>query len=148
MDLNVVNKILEPYLKMHDLILYDVELVKEFGYLILRVSIDKKDGIDVDSLAMVNEYLSERIEAYDSDMPEYMLEVCSPGAEKKLRSLDEIVEAIGCYIHVEIEGMIYEGTLEDADDEQIVMRINAKGRFKKVPIKHEQIKLIRLAVKI
>ena len=41
MELNVVNKILEPYLKMHDLILYDVELVKEFGYLILRVSIDK-----------------------------------------------------------------------------------------------------------
>lgn len=148
MDLNVVNKILEPYLKEHDLTLYDVELVKEFGYLILRVSIDKAGGIDVDSLAMANEYLSSRIEEYDSDMPEYMLEVCSPGAEKKLRSYEEIVAAKGMYVHVEIEGMIYEGTLEDVTTDEILMRVNAKGRFKKVPIKHEKIKLIRLAVKI
>ena len=148
MDLSCVEKILESYLKENDLSLYSVEMVKEFGYLILRVSIDKKDGIDVETLAKVNEYLSERIDQYDQDLPEYMLEVCSPGAEKELRNLDEIKENLGMYIHVEVPNMIYEGTLEDVNDESITMRINAKGRFKKVVIKHEEIKLIRLAVKL
>ena len=81
MDLQITKTILEPFLKEHDLIFYDVELVKEFGYLILRVTLDKKGGIDVDTLGLANEYLSERIDAYDKDMPEYMLEVSSPGAE-------------------------------------------------------------------
>ena len=127
---------------------YDVELVKEFGYLILRVTLDKKGGIDVDTLGLANEYLSERIDAYDSDMPEYMLEVSSPGAEKKLRNDKEIQDAVGAYIHVEVEGMVYEGELVEALEDSVTLRINIKGRFKKINIKKEEIKLIRLAVKI
>ncbi len=148
MELDVVNKILEPYLKDTDMSIYDVEFVKEFGYLILRVSIDKASGIDVEELAKINEYLSERIDKYDADMPEYMLEVCSPGAEKKLRNKDEIKESIGKYIHVEVPNMVYEGYLEDFNDDVCVIKINAKGRFKKVSIKYEEIQNIRLAVKI
>lgn len=148
MDLQITKTILEPFLKEHDLIFYDVELVKEFGYLILRVTLDKKGGIDVDTLGLANEYLSERIDKYDQDMPEYMLEVSSPGAEKLLRNDEEISEAVGMYIHVEVEGMVYEGELVLADTESITIKINIKGRFKKVNIKKEEIKLIRLAVKI
>ena len=148
MDLQITKTILEPFLKEHDLIFYDVELVKEFGYLILRVTLDKKGGIDVDTLGLANEYLSERIDAYDKDMPEYMLEVSSPGAEKVLRNDSEILDSIGLYTHVETENMIYEGNLEDASSESVTLRINVKGRFKKVIIKKEEIKLIRLAVKI
>lgn len=148
LDLSKVSEILKPYLESNDLTLYDVELVKEFGYLILRVSIDSKDGIDVDTLAKCNEFLSVELDKYDSDMPEYMLEVCSPGAEKELRNLDEIKENISKYIHVELPNMIYEGTLEDVIDDSIVIRYNAKGRFKKLNIPYSEIKLIRLAVKI
>ena len=148
MDLQITKTILEPFLKEHDLIFYDVELVKEFGYLILRVTLDKKGGIDVDTLGLANEYLSERIDAYDKDMPEYMLEVSSPGAEKVLRNDEEISEAIGMYTHVEVEGMVYEGELVEADSDSVTLRINIKDRFKKINIKKEEIKLIRLAVKI
>ena len=92
MDLKKVEALLEPYLKENELSLYSIEMVKEFGYLILRVSIDKKDGIDVETLALCNEYLAIELDKIDSDMPEYMLEVCSPGAEKELRNLEEILE--------------------------------------------------------
>ena len=148
MDLKIVNQILDPYLKEKNLILDDVELVKESGYLILRVSIDKENGIDIDELAAVNEYLSERIDKYDSDMPEYMLEVCSPGAEKLLKSISEVKANVGKYVHVEIINMIYEGVLESVNENKITLKINAKGRFKKVVLDYEDIKIIRLAVKI
>lgn len=148
MDLQITKTILEPFLKEHDLIFYDVELVKEFGYLILRVTLDKKGGIDVDTLGLANEYLSERIDKYDQDMPEYLLEVSSPGAEKVLRNDEEILDSIGMYTHVEVENMVYEGELVEADSSSVTLRINIKGRFKKMNIKKEEIKLIRLAVKI
>ena len=148
MDLKKVEALLEPYLLEHDLSLYFVEMVKEFGYLILRVSIDSKDGIDVETLALCNEYLALELDKIDKDMPEYMLEVCSPGAEKLLRNLDEVKESIGKYIHIEVPGMIYEGTLEDVIEDEIHLRYNAKGRFRVLKVKYEEIKLIRLAVKI
>lgn len=148
MDLKKVEALLQPYLDEHELKLYSVEMVKEFGYLILRVSIDSKEGIDVDTLALCNEFLATELDKIDSDMPEYMLEVCSPGAEKELRNLDEIKESISKYIHVELPNMIYEGALEDVIDDNIVIRYNAKGRFKKLNIPYSEIKLIRLAVKI
>ena len=148
MDLNVCKEILEPFIKEHDLIFYDVSLVKEFGYLILRVLLDKKGGIDLETLSLANEYLSERIDKYDQDMPEYMLEVSSPGAEKELRNDEEINENIGQYVHVETSNMVYEGTLEESSLENIVLRINIKGRFKNQSILKNDIKLIRLAVKM
>ena len=148
MDINVCKEILEPFIKEHDLVFYDVSLVKEFGYLILRVLLDKKGGIDLETLSLANEYLSERIDKYDQDMPEYMLEVSSPGAEKELRNEDEINENIGQYVHVETNNMVYEGTLEDSSLENIVLRINIKGRFKNQAILKNDIKLIRLAVKM
>ena len=148
MDLKKVEALLQPYLIEHELSLYSIEMVKEFGYLILRVSIDSKEGIDVDTLALCNEFLAVELDKIDSDMPEYMLEVCSPGAEKELRNLDEIKESISKYVHVEVEGMVYEGTLEEVSDLGIVVRYNAKGRFRKINIPHAEIKFIRLAVKI
>ena len=77
-----------------------------------------------------------------------MLEVSSPGAEKKLRNIDEIVDSIGLYVHIEIPNNIYEGYLESVVDDTICVKINAKGRFKRVNIKYDEISLIRLAVKI
>lgn len=148
MDINICKKILEPFLKEHDLIFYNVELVKEYGSLILRVILDKKDGLDIELLAEANEYLSNEIDKYDQDMPEYMLEVSSRGAERTIDNEDEMNEAVSKYIHVEIENMVYEGVLVSNDVDSITININIKGRFKKIPIKKEEIKLIRLAVKI
>ncbi len=148
MDLNVIKEILEPFLKENNLEFYDSVLEKEDGNLFLRVYLDKKGGITIDELALANDYLSERIDKYDSDLPEYFLEVSSPGAEKALRNYAEVKEYIDSYIHVELPNMIYEGVLLEANDEGLItMRINAKGRFKKVSFNYEEVKLIRLAVK-
>jgi Uncharacterized protein conserved in bacteria len=148
MDLNKVSELLKPYLEHEGLEYYDAELVKEDGFLILRVLIDKEGGIDIDSLARCNEFLSEKLDAIDSDMPEYMLEVSSPGAEKELRNLDEIKKNIGKYIHLELPNMVYEGNLLDVKEDTLSVRFNAKGRFRTIEIPYSEIKYIRLAVKI
>lgn len=147
MNIEEIKELLVPYLNDNNLSLFDVELVKEDGNLILRVLVDKDGGIDVDSLAMVNEFLSEKLDVFDKDMPEYFLEVSSPGIERKLKDMDDIIKHIGSYIHVEIPDMIYEGYLESVLDDTLAIKINAKGRFKTVNVIFKDITNIRLAVK-
>lgn len=148
-DTSDVEKMIEPVLMKYNLYLYEVLWVKEYGYRMLRVSIDKKDGgIDSDTLAIVNEYLSKKLDEYDGDMPEYMLEVCSPGAERTLRNKEEIKESVGQYVNVKTINETFEGTLLSYEDDTLVVEINIKGRMKKVSIKETDIKKIRLAVKI
>ena len=146
--INGAKEILKPFLEENNLVLYDVEIVKEDGNLILRILIDNPSGlIDLNALAEANEYVSDRIDKYDADMPEYMLEVSSPGAERELRTNEDILKSIEKYIHVETPNMIYEGVLKEVSEEEIVVRINLKGRFKNQSINRKEINLIRLAVK-
>lgn len=148
MDLQHIKEILLPYLEQNGLLFDSIELVKEADAFILRVCIDKVGGIDIDSLATCNEFLSEALDSIDGDMPEYFLEVSSPGAEKELKSLEEIKRHVNAYIHVEVPNMIYEGNLLAVENEEITIRFNAKGRFKTIQIPYSEIKFIRLAVKI
>lgn len=148
LDVKIVSDLVTPYLEAHDLKLYEVLWVKEYGYQVLRVSVDKVGGIDVDTLGLVNEYLSEKLDAYEKDLPEYMLEVCSPGAEKTLRDKNEILEAVGQYVNVKTEKMTYEGYLVSYEGDTLEVEVNIKGRMKTFSINEDEIKKIRLAVKL
>mgnify|MGYP003228368679 FL=1 len=97
---------------------------------------------------MISQLLSEKLDAYDDDMPEYMLEVCSPGAERTLRNKEEILASVGQYVNVKTPDSTYEGTLLSYEGQTLVVEINIKGRMKKVSIEEADIKKIRLAVKI
>ncbi len=148
MDIKICEELLEPFLKEHDLYFYSVEFVEEFGEKILRVIIDKKDGIDLETLGMANEYLSSKLDKYDGDMPEYLLEVSSRGAERSIDNEEELLEALNKYVHIKWKDEEREGTLIEIESDSLTLRVNLKGRFKNFKINRNEIELIRRAVKI
>ncbi len=149
LDVKIIEDLVKPICEEKGLMFYEVLWVKEYGFQVLRVSVDKPNGgIDSDTLGLVNELLSEKLDAYDDDMPEYMLEVCSPGAERTLRNKEEILASVGQYVNVKTPDSTYEGTLLSYEGQTLVVEINIKGRMKKVSIEEADIKKIRLAVKI
>ncbi|MCR5350721.1 MAG: hypothetical protein K6E20_07015 [Acholeplasmatales bacterium] len=148
MDINICKELLDPFLKEHDLYFYSVELVEEAGEKILRVIIDKRNGIDLETLGQANEYLSSKLDKYDSDMPEYLLEVSSRGAERTIDNDEELEEALDKYVHIEWEENSYDGNLIEINPDSLTLRVNLKGRFKNFKIERKDIKFIRRAVKI
>lgn len=147
MDINLIKeKILEVI--PNELSLYDVSYQKEGGNLILQVLLDKKDGITIEDLEGANKLISDMLDKYDSDMPLYYLEVSSPGAEKELRNYEEIKENVGKYIYLATNLVKYYGTLEEVNEDNLVIRVNFKGRFKNVNISLADLNFIRLAVKV
>ena len=135
-----------------------VEFVCESGVYILRIIASKKDGIfDIDDCTRLNEAISDELDKADFIEEEYMLEVSSPGAEEELESEEDIKENINSYIHIDLIKPIeimkginihdIEGTLEEVNEEDILLKINLKGRIKKQKIEKDNIKLIRKAIK-
>ena len=147
MNIKEIEDILIPYLDANGFKLYQIGFVKEAGMNVLQVLVNKKGGINIDELAMINNYLSDELDKLDSPYEEYMLEVSSPGAEMTLRNPEEVMEHVGEYININTGDKVYEGVMVSFVDNVVVIRVNLKGRFKNFEIPYDTIKKIRLAVK-
>jgi ribosome maturation factor RimP len=139
-----IKKILLPFLEEKGYKLYEMKFVTEFGEKILRIIVDKEDGITVDELAEVNEYLSERIDDSISDSA-YMLEVSSRGAEREF-DFDELDKMIDKYVMIKTDKENF-GYIREIKEDEIILEMNIKGAIRKRPIKKNEINKMRLSVK-
>lgn len=134
--------------------LYDCDWVQDGKMQILQVAVmDDQGKMDIDTCAKLSGIISEALDENCDIDKEYYLEVCSPGAERELRSIDEIKQARDEYIYVKLvnpkDGISdVKGYLRDVDDEVINVEYMAKNIKKKVTIELDNISLIRLSVKI
>lgn len=134
--------------------LVDVEYVKEGKQWFLRIFIDKPGGIDIEECVLASEKISEALDQLDPDpIPHaYFLEVSSPGAERPLKTEEDLKKAIQEYIHVslyqQIEGQKqWEGTLIDLNDEELVLDISNHKQQKTMSIPRTSIAKVRKAIK-
>ena len=65
--------------------LWDVEYVKEGSKQILRVTIDKESGVDINDCEAVHRAIDPILDEEDPIPVQYYLEVSSPGIERELR---------------------------------------------------------------
>ncbi|MBS4750031.1 ribosome maturation factor RimP [Carnobacteriaceae bacterium zg-ZUI78] len=136
-----------------DFELVDVEFVKEGKSWFLRVFADKQNGIDIDECAWISEQLSDKLDAITPDpIPQaYFLEVSSPGAERPLKTEEDIQNAIGKYIHASfyqaINGQKFiEGTLKEVSTDVLTLEVKDKTRLNTVNIERKNIAKLRLAI--
>lgn len=87
--------IVEPILQKYQFELVDVEFVKEAGSWHLRVYIDKKGGITIDDLTLVNHELSDEMDKDDFIEESYILEVSSPGLLRPFKKPKDFMRNIG-----------------------------------------------------
>ena len=154
---NVVSKVkpfIEEIVTSNGLHLYELEFVKEDGMWFLRVSIEKDDGtMDFETAEVISNLVSTKLDELDPIEHEYVLDVCSPGAERPIRNKEEfknnLNEYIKVYLNQEDENKkdSYTGDLLEVNEEDIVMSYKDKTRIKKVSIKFENISKAHLAIK-
>ncbi len=125
-----VSRLVAPILSDLRLELYDLE----FRGGTLRITIDTPPGsdrgVDLDQIAFVTRMVSRDLDHDDPVPGRYTLEVSSPGLERRLRTPDHFVRAIGSEVTVktrtEVDGeRRFTGTLAAADDDGITIRTAA-----------------------
>src|SRR5699024_5753756 len=97
-----VSELIQPIVLERDLELVDIEYVKEGPGWFLRVYLDKDGGIDLIECSLVSERLSKLLDEHDLIKEAYYLEVSSPGAERPLKTKEDILQHVGHNVYVSL----------------------------------------------
>ena len=131
-------KLLEPTVEGlgYELIDIEVRLGGKGG--LLRLFIDKPDGIDLDDCEQVSLAVSALLDVEDPVPGNYNLEVSSPGLDRKLTKIEHFQRFEGETVKVQmrfpIEGRRrFRGTLVTSDEDNIVVEVD--GESHSLPLK-------------
>jgi ribosome maturation factor RimP len=127
-----LQKLIEPTIERlgYELTDLEVRLSGEGG--LLRLTIDKPDGIDLDDCEKVSHAVSALLDVEDPVPGNYSLEVSSPGLDRKLTKVEHFQrfegETLKVTMRFPIEGRRrFRGTLVSSDDENIVVEVDGES---------------------
>ena len=128
-----VEALVRPVVESAGLEFVEAGFRREQGRRILRVTVDREGGVDLDAISAASERISRRLDLEDVTPGSYTLEVSSPGVERALRTATDFRRRIGQKVSIKtaepLEGSRgHTGTLTDADDEAIVVETENGGR--------------------
>ncbi len=100
--LSALYKLFEPTVEALGFDLWGIEYLGQGRYSVLRVYVDKEDGVDVDDCANVSCQLSGILDVEEPITGEYTLEVSSPGLSRPLFKLQQNSHYIGCEVSIRL----------------------------------------------
>ena len=102
--------------------LYDIVTVKEHDKNIFRVLVTAENGISLDKCAEISRMISPILDVDEPMGGEYILEVSSPGIERKLRKKEHFIASVGEKVKIKnFATEVYKGELISADNEKVVV---------------------------
>jgi ribosome maturation factor RimP len=103
--------------------LVEVALHRGKGHQVLRVTVDREGGVDLDTIAQASERISRRLDLEGFDPGPYALEVSSPGIERPLKAPRDFWRRVGQTVKVKAsqpEGtQTHTGTLVAAGPDEV-----------------------------
>lgn len=134
-----------PVVEAAELDLVEVTFHREAGRRVLRVTVDREGGVDLDTISTTAEQISRRLDLEGFAPGPYALEVTSPGIERALRRPVDFRRRVGDRVKVRttepIEGARnHAGALVSADAEAIVVATDGGERR----VRYEQIASARI----
>ncbi len=102
---------------------YDISTLKEHDKNIFRVSVTAQGGISLDKCAEISRMISPILDVEEPMNGEYVLEVSSPGIERKLKKKEHFICSVGEKVKVkDFSTDVFKGTLIAADEDKIVIQ--------------------------
>ena len=116
-----VTALIEPILDEMEIELVDIEFLSEQSRWILRIYVDESGGITLDACARVSREIGDLIEVKDIFDQGYVLEVSSPGLNRRLKKEKDFERAVGKNIKIRmatpLEGQQnFRGSLQSFQD--------------------------------
>ena len=119
-----------PIVEGLDLLLDDIEYVKEPKGNVLRLYLDKVDSlINIEDCERVSKLVSKKLDELDPIEEQYFLEVSSIGIDRPFNKDKDFEKNIGNEVVLKFYGPVdgkkeIIGLLEDFDDKKIIIKLN------------------------
>ena len=109
--------------------LWDVEYVKEGAEMILRITIDKPEGVDIEDCEKMARAIDPIIDEADPIEVSYKMEVSSPGIERALTRPEHFAACMGEKIEVKLYAPVdgkkqIVGILFAADEKTVTVKVD------------------------
>ena len=127
-----LENLIEPAVEKLGYELSDLELMIGGRVGIVRVFIDKPDGVDLSDCEIVSRQLSAVLDVEDPLPGNYRLEVSSPGLDRKLTKPEHFQRFLGEPVRVKLRFPVdgrrnFRGALRAADEEQIEVEVDGES---------------------
>ncbi len=145
-----IRELLEPIANERKFYIVDITYRREGGKLALRILADKEGGITMDDCTGLSNELSELLDRKNIIEEQYVLEVSSPGLDRKLNKDEDFAWAVGKRIKVTtyapLDGKnVFVGVLAGLRDGTIVVS-EKEGISAEIP--RDKIASARLATEV
>ena len=119
----------EPEITSMGFELLGIELIKNGHISLLRVYIDKFEGVNIDDCVLVSQQLTGLLDVKDPIKGEYNLEVSSPGIDRPLFTDEQLKKHIGHIVMIKLREKYrgkrkITGVLEAVDNLEIIIKCN------------------------
>ena len=123
-----IQSMVTPILQEMDLELIDVLYRREQGGWVLRLIIDRENGVTLDDCTAVSREVSQLLDIEDIIEQVYNLEVSSPGLDRPLKSIGDFQRFTGRKAKVTtrepIQGnQVFIGRINKVEDELIILEV-------------------------
>lgn len=124
-----ITDLLEPTINALGLQLWGVEHLSQGRHSVLRIFIESADGISIEDCEQVSRQVSAILDVEDPIAGEYTLEVSSPGADRRLFTLEQFAQFVGNEVDVRLKTPLegrrkFKGQLTGVSGDQISLQID------------------------
>lgn len=138
----------ESILRFERFELVELSFGRGSGRGLLKLVIDREDGVSVEDCATISRELSAVLDVEDLIPGSYTLEVSSPGLDRPLMSLSDFLRFAGRLAKVTLEEAmdnqkVFIGRIMRVEDGNIILDVAGKGT---VTIPYQNVKKARLEV--
>lgn len=128
--------LLEPVARSEGMEILEVEYRRESIGWVLRLFIDREEGVSVDDCARVSRVAGDLLDVSDMIPNPYHLEVSSPGLNRPLRKWEHFQMHLGRIIDLRTATAIrnrrkFKGILKEVDPEKVIM--DCDGQLYEIP---------------
>ncbi len=143
----IVRALISPVADQLGYILWNVEYVKEGADMILRITIDKPEGITIEDCEQMTRAIDPLLDEADPIPDSYLLEVSSPGIERELSRPEHFAACVGEDVELRlfapIEGSkVWQGVLEGLDQENHIVITTPQGQMSFDPATVSRVKTV------
>lgn len=123
-----LHDLIEPVARSLSCELWGIEYRMQGRRALLRIFIDKEEGIAVEDCEKVSRQVSSVLDVEDPIRAEYTLEVSSPGMDRPLFKLDQYKKHLGDTVSLQLRMAFdgrrkFTGVLKNIENDEIVLEV-------------------------
>ena len=130
--LDKIRETIKPVLQEEQIELVEIVFRKEASRQVLRLLVDKDNGIQLSDCVKLNEKISQVLDEADIIQESYVIEVDSPGIDRLFKTKRDFERAVGRLVRVTLNERIqdkkeYIARLEEVSDAGVKIDVKKKG---------------------